>query len=255
MKNCILTFFVCLASSLCCYSQPWTSSGTCDFTNGTQWNSGGSTPCACTWYSVEDGDTILNCAFGDCGQSDFFECIYDCNGHNGNPTDMVARQCDAAGNPTPICWYQGAGSTAGVDFCNGIFLPVEFIWIKGYVDEGVNIIEWATATEYNSSHFIIDRSSNGLEYEYMSTILSAGYSNTLKQYRAIDASPPQGNNYYRLTQYDFDGSYTRLYTIAINNTPKEVEKIIDITGKESNMQNKGVKIIIYKDGTTRKVNN
>ena len=92
---------------LATFAQPWSPSGTCDFTDQTQWNNGGAKGCACTWYDAQGN---LNCAFGDCGQNALFECVYDCNGHNGYATDQAPRQCDATA--TPLCWYNGGGGNA-----------------------------------------------------------------------------------------------------------------------------------------------
>jgi hypothetical protein len=245
--------FYLLLGSFVSYSQPWTSNGTCDFSNGVQWNSGGSTPCACTWYSIESGDTILNCAFGDCGQADFLECFYDCNGHNGNPTDMIPRQCDASGSPTPICWYQGAGSTAGVDFCNGVSLPVEFMGMDGYTNGSFNIIEWQTASEYNSSHFIVERSVDGKHYSYVSTVPSVGNTVSMSSYRAIDTSPSGSVVYYRLTQYDFDGLSEVLGFVVIDGSPRFVISIIDVMGRTSDMSGNGLRFIYYSNGTVSSV--
>lgn len=252
-KQIILVFLVLLAilyTPSLSFSQPWTSNGTCDFTDGVQWNSGGSTPCACTWYSVSGTDTTLNCAFGDCGQSDILECVYDCNGHNGNPTDMVVRQCDATA--TPYCWFQGAGSTAGFDYCQGIALPVEFMGMEGYTNGIQNFIEWSTASEYNSSHYIVERSDNGENFEFVATIPSSGTTTLQSNYRAIDMSPLKGISYYKLTQYDYDGAYEVLGVISIDIRPKEVSKIINLMGQEVDRYYEGVKIIIFEDGTTIK---
>ena len=100
MKNIFLLLLIFISNiSL---SQPWTADGICDFTSGQQWNSSPSIPCACTWLSLNaTNDTVINCAFGDCGQSDFLECLYDCNGHNGNTTDQIQRSCTGA---DPLCW-------------------------------------------------------------------------------------------------------------------------------------------------------
>lgn len=232
------------------FSQPWTSNSACDFTDGVQWNSGGSTPCACTWYSVSGTDTTLNCAFGDCGQSDILECVYDCNGHNGNPTDMVPRQCDATA--TPLCWFQGAGSTAGFEHCQGIALPVEFMGMEGSTNGTLNFIEWSTASEYNSSHFIVERSTDGIEYKLVATVPSVGTTTLQSNYRAIDMSPLEGVAYYRLTQYDYDGAYEVLGFISIDIRPKEVSRIINLMGQEVDQDYNGIKIVIFEDGTTTK---
>jgi hypothetical protein len=62
-----------------------------------------------------------------------------------------------------------------------------------------------TASEINSSHFEIYRSTDGLDYEMLGTLESAGNSQALLDYAFVDHSPKLGLNYYRLRQVDFDG--------------------------------------------------
>lgn len=246
----IFTILVLLLhTNFLAFSQPWSTSGTCDFTDGQQWNNGGAKGCACTWYSVSGTDTILNCAFGDCGQNALYECIYDCNGHNGYVTDMIARTCDASA--TPICWFNGAGS-AGELFCAGLALPVEFINMIGYTDGAHNYIEWSTSSEYNSSHFIIERSIDGIDYEYVATVLASGNTTLQSNYRVIDVTPYIGTSYYKLLQYDYDGAFEILKVISIDIRPKEILKIINLMGQEVDKYYNGIKIVIFEDGTTIK---
>lgn len=209
-----------LSTSMICInanSQPWTSNGVCDFTSGVQWNNGGSTPCACTWWSVVGTDTILNCAFGDCGQSDLLECAYDCNGHNGNPTDMVPRTCDATA--IPICWYQGAGNTAGFDYCIGLGLSIDLIDFWGNSTPKYNEILWAVASQTDNDYFTISHSTNGLSYTEMGMLDGEGTTNDYKVYRFLHMSPKIGINYYKLKQTDFNGEFTEFPVIAINTKP------------------------------------
>jgi hypothetical protein len=196
-------------------SQPWTSNSACDLTNGVQWNNGGATPCACTWYSVSGIDTTLNCAYGDCGQAAFDECIDDCNGHNGNPTDMVPRTCDATASP--ICWYQGAGNTAGADFCAGIALPIELYEFGGESINGINEIYWKTASEIDNDYFVISYSTDGISFIDLVEIQGAGTSITQQNYVFRHINPKIGIGYYKLKQVDYNGEYKEYTIISITN--------------------------------------
>jgi hypothetical protein len=229
-------------------AQPWSSNGICDFTDGQQWNNGGAKGCACTWYSTDGIDTTLNCAFGDCGQSDLLECAYDCNGHNGNTTDQIPRQCDA--NADPICWFNGGGGAAGEIFCQGLALPVEFIGMEGFPKGSTNVIKWSTSSEYNVSHFTIGRSIDGRDYELMATILAAGNTTIEQHYRAIDLNPPTGVSYYMLTEYDYDGYIEILGVVAVKNVPLSIVKTTDMMGRDVDPEiYKGVMIVLYDDGS------
>ena len=195
-------------------SQPWTSNGTCDFTDGQQWNNGGAKGCACTWYSVSGTDTTLNCAFGDCGQSDLLECAYDCNGHNGEPTDMVPRTCDATADP--VCWFQGGGS-AGELFCGTIALPIELYEFGGESINGHNEIYWKTISEIDNDYFVISYSTDGMSFTDLVQMQGAGNTTTQQNYVFRHMNPKIGIGYYKLRQVDFNGEYEEYTIISINN--------------------------------------
>lgn len=213
MKKLLLIILTILSINV--NAQPWTSNSMCDFTSGVQWNNGGSASCACTWYSVEGTDTILNCAYGDCGQSDLYECLYDCNGHNGNPTNSVPRECDASA--TPICWYQGAGNTAGVDFCNGVTLPIELLEFWGQATENYNEIHWQTVTEKDNDYFIVSYSPNGLDFKELIRVDGAGTTSSPQSYSFRHGNALFGVSYYKLKQVDYNGDSEEFPVIAINN--------------------------------------
>ncbi|CAN5800888.1 hypothetical protein BH11BAC4_BH11BAC4_13410 [soil metagenome] len=67
-------------------------------------------------------------------------------------------------------------------------------------------LNWTTEQELNSSHFIIERSADGINWNAVASITAAGNSNTHTAYQAFDDSPLNGTNYYRLKQVDRDGA-------------------------------------------------
>lgn len=256
MKNLLLNTILVLSAILILgqphgLAQPWSASGTCDFTDGQQWNNGGAKGCACTWYSVSGTDTTLNCAFGDCGQNALYECVYDCNGHNGYATDMVARVCDGTANP--VCWFNGAGS-AGELFCAGLALPIELIEFKGEKDGYNNVLTWVTASEYNADFYLLQNSTNGVDFYTVAFLPAAGNSTTTLNYRAIHLSPELKLNYYQLIQYDFDGKFEAFDIIAIDNRIEErvIIKKINMLGQDVDEYYQGLVIIYYDDGTIDK---
>lgn len=84
-------------------------------------------------------------------------------------------------------------------------LPVELISFEAIArDDQVNLY-WSTASEINSSHFAIERSQNGYDWEEIITTHSAGNSTTQIDYFSIDYTPLSGKSFYRLVQYDNDG--------------------------------------------------
>ncbi|TVR80751.1 MAG: hypothetical protein EA412_04450, partial [Chitinophagaceae bacterium] len=86
-------------------------------------------------------------------------------------------------------------------------LPVELIAFDA-VKEGTAVsVYWATATEIDSDHFIVERSANAEDYKAIEIVEAAGNSVEEIFYQVKDEDPYHGVNYYRLKQVDFDGSH------------------------------------------------
>ncbi len=75
-------------------------------------------------------------------------------------------------------------------------------------------LQWVTAAEVNCSHYNIERSSNGRDFENAGRINSL---NNLRQstYRFIDNLPMKGVSYYRLAMVDKDGTVTYSKTVTV----------------------------------------
>ena len=67
-------------------------------------------------------------------------------------------------------------------------------------------LKWETATESNSDNFIVERSSDGVNFSQIGKVKAAGNSNVLKQYSLADNNPGY-LNHYRLKQVNLDGSF------------------------------------------------
>jgi hypothetical protein len=103
------------------------------------------------------------------------------------------------GTSTGFSWF-GAGSG------NNNPLPVELVSFSGVCDNGLINLTWQTASEFNSSHFDVEKSRDGENWQVLTTVQSAGTSNELITYQTADHSAIDGNNYYRLLQVDIDGT-------------------------------------------------
>ena len=69
------------------------------------------------------------------------------------------------------------------------------------------VLQWNTLQEINTASFDVERSGDGAAFTSIATVKAAGNSNTEKQYKAVDASPLLGINYYRLKQLDKNGKF------------------------------------------------
>lgn len=160
-------------------------------------------------------------------------------------------------NALNLAWLRSMRDTSSANCPITTVLPVELIGFDGEITSGGNYIYWQTASEVNSSHYILERSSDGKNWEEIKITTSAGNSEVVQYYSFIDNSFDETLNYYRLSQFDIDGhyvTYTR-YVVLDNRLTPEVEliKIVNIIGQEINSETPGIQVYIYNDGSTVKV--
>jgi hypothetical protein len=78
----------------------------------------------------------------------------------------------------------------------------------------VNQLLWSTSHELNSSHFNIQRSSNGLDFSNIGLVYANNSSKIVNNYQFTDKAPLAGANYYRLQIVDKDG-YSKYSNVKI----------------------------------------
>ena len=76
-------------------------------------------------------------------------------------------------------------------------------------------LQWATASELNNDHFLIERSPDGTAFSSIGSVAGAGTSIQQTDYAHADESPLHGMNYYRLKQVDINGAFTYSNTVAV----------------------------------------
>jgi large repetitive protein len=105
--------------------------------------------------------------------------------------------------------------------------PVRLISFSAAKSNNDIIITWKTASEINNSHFIIERSTNGVDFTSIAQIVGRGNSNIVNDYSFTDVNTPKLNLYYRLQQVDFnaDKSYS---IIVLVKTFKDAQPTISI---------------------------
>ncbi len=96
----------------------------------------------------------------------------------------------------------------------GAPLPVELLNFEVECAESEVIISWETASEINSSHFIVERIELDKEPVQIARVNSSYYSNSVKAYQVTDDYFSSGNVYYRLKQFDFNGK-SETYDMAL----------------------------------------
>ncbi len=109
------------------------------------------------------------------------------------------------------------GNQENTSFCYDAVcnpLPIELNSFTG-ADKGCeNLIEWSTVSETENSHFVLESSSDGINYRTIATIDGAGTTLEAQNYSFVDKDM-DNTTYYSLTQVDFDGTSEKVGTITV----------------------------------------
>lgn len=139
-------------------------------------------------------------------------------------------QASVFGNPSYhqaeyVVGHFGGGGGGSSDSGQGA-LPVELLSFNAKKTGTSVLLEWITLSERNSSHFIVERAVNGNEFEWLGRVEAHGNTVDRHNYSMMDYTPSVGVNYYRLTQYDLDGTTETFDPIAVEFSGKK--GIVDI---------------------------
>ncbi len=112
----------------------------------------------------------------------------------------------------------GAGAGGFVTISWTSELPIELLSFSGEYADNQITLNWITATEQNNAYFEIERSYDGSEWEFVGRQEGANNSSSTRQYSLTDnkVTIVGTTAYYRLTQYDFDGTHKTFGPIAVN---------------------------------------
>lgn len=96
-------------------------------------------------------------------------------------------------------------------------LPIELVSFQANCagDDKINVT-WTTASEHNTSHYTVEHSRNGNDWEAITIAAAAGNSTSLLDYTYVHENPNDGTNYYRLKQYDNDGIFEEFSAVAVD---------------------------------------
>lgn len=84
-------------------------------------------------------------------------------------------------------------------------LPVTLSKFTGTLQGKQAFLEWETSSEFNSKHFVLEKSFDAVNFRQIATITAAGSSSGTRRYSYTDKEPLTENNFYRLRSVDLDG--------------------------------------------------
>jgi len=111
--------------------------------------------------------------------------------------DMVSNQLTKTAIPQFSTWTAGSGDLGP--------LPITLVEFDVVCINGEYIVEWTTASEINNKEFIIQESTDGLNWVGVAQEDGAGNSNTSRKYSKSFTSTNSSGSYVRLKQIDYNG--------------------------------------------------
>lgn len=98
--------------------------------------------------------------------------------------------------------------------CIIVVLPTELSSFQSDCLENGTLLSWTTDTEKNNAYFILEKSTNGIDFFELDRITAIGNSTTPSNYHYIDNRQSNGIAYYQLKMVNLNGEITSLEVIT-----------------------------------------
>lgn len=166
----------------------------------------------CNWYGTDQAPAIALLLSGNISFNPFL-------------TDGVDTDVAPGFQPTTSC----------------IVLPVVLTDFTAAVKKYDVQLNWQTASEVNSSHFIIERSLDNQQYNSIGTVAAKGFSSSRINYGFLDNKPVNFDRptYYRLAMVDRDGTkkYSKIISVTLKTSGSFVQEVYPNPAKAGSILN------------------
>ncbi len=129
---------------------------------------------------------------------------------------LMIDNWSASSTPYNFTWNNSGGLTLD---CTP--LPVEILSFDGTRDGARNKLIWSVASEINADHYLIERSTDGFEYQTIGYVYATGGSEMAQEYILYDEKPAL-QSYYILKQVDNNGAENLYGPVAIGRQITEI---------------------------------
>lgn len=134
-----------------------------------------------------------------------------------------------------------------------IALPVTYQSFTAQAQSKQVKLQWSTAQEQNTSHFVLQHSTDNSNWTSIGTVQAAGNSSDIRHYDYTHATPVTGLNLYRIMQVDKGGksNYTSVVKVNFNSSAAGVKVLFNYVNdnKVQVQLDKAAPVALYtKDG-------
>ncbi len=122
---------------------------------------------------------------------------------------------------------------------DGITLPVQLLNFTAKKDGNKVKLEWATASELNNDYFLVEKAGADGVFSYLDQQTAAVATASINKYTSWDHHPANTINYYKLTQFDKNGTpanpqltsltFSELIVVSANVFPNPTQKNINFS--------------------------
>jgi glucose/arabinose dehydrogenase len=137
---------------------------------------------------------------------------------------------------------------------SNIALPLNLLTFTGSLQNNATLLQWETANEINTSHFVVERSTDGIDFKQIGSVLAKGNGSSTNGYSYTDydvINQPSPVVYYRLKIVDIDGSsnYSKIISITLTSLynlfiyPNPVHDVLKIKLSLSKAENLHIQVI------------
>ena len=116
---------------------------------------------------------------------------------------------------TSIGWQLFDNAVVWATGCSAVQGRASSLELLASVDGPHARLNWITEREEATDFFVVEKSTDGNDFQPVTEVAAAGMSEAVLSYEALDLAPEKGVNYYRVKLVYFDGSYAYTQTAAL----------------------------------------
>lgn len=157
------------------------------------------------------------------------------------------------GSCMPASWSYASINSAESCY-NPVTLPVSMSEFSAVKRTTHNEIFWITLSERDNDYFILEVSTDGLNFRTVEVVNGNGTTSEKQIYTVRDYSPDSVVNYYRLAQVDFDGKTETFPLIGVDNSNngRTLLQTVNLQGQQVGVDYRGLVIDQFTDGSAEK---